>query len=285
LVPNQSRIRIYQQGQVIEQRRKPELLAEEFLYRQNEYLIVGTLVALLLGAAEVGFRGGVAARSRIEEPVKSHYWTLEAGVMGLLALLLAFTFSMSVSRYEARRKLLVDETNAIGTAYLRSRMLPEPYRSEVAKLMADYIACRLYDYGTPLDEKNVAAANRECAQLQRQLWSRAEGVTAKDPSPVPSGMFVSALNDVIDVAAQRDAVRENHVPQPVLMFLLLVATLTAGLLGYGCGLGNHRNLPVTATVCLLIGLVTLVIMDLDRPRRGLITISQSPMVDLRSGLR
>jgi hypothetical protein len=262
-----------------------KLLAEEFLYRRNEFLIVGTLLGLLLSATEIGFRRGRAVRSKVEDPAKSHYWTLQAGVMGLLALLLAFTFSMAVSRYEARKQLLVDEANAIGTAYSLSRMLPEPYRSEVAQLLEKYVACRLRNYGTVLDEEAVAAANLTCVRLQNQLWSQAVAVTAKNPAPVPTGMFVSSLNDVSDVAAKRDAARENHVPQPVLAFLFLVTILTLGLLGYGCGLGNRRYLAATATVCLLISLVILVIMDLDRPRRGLITISQLPMLELRSGLR
>jgi hypothetical protein len=261
------------------------LLTEEFLYRQNEFLLVGTLVGLLLSATEIGFRRGRAARAELEDSAKSHYWTLQAGVMGLLALLLAFTFSMAVSRYETRKQLLIDETNAIGSAYSRSRMLPEPYRGESAKLIDKYVACRLHDYSEVLDEKGVAAANLICDSLQNQLWSQAEGAVAKNPAPVPTGMFVSSLNDASDVAARRDAARENHVPQPVLVFLFMVTILTLGLLGYGCGLGNHRHITATATVCLLVSLVILVITDLDRPRRGLITISQLPMLDLRSGLR
>jgi hypothetical protein len=260
------------------------LLGEEFLYHQNEFVIIGTLLIVLLSATEIGFRRGVAVRSQIEDPVKSHYWTLLAGVMGLLALLLAFTFSMASSRYEARKKLLVEETNAIATAYLRSHMLTEPYRSAIAKLTSDYVACRLYDYSTVMDEAEATAVNRKCRQLQNQLWSQAVGAVAKDPSPVPTGMFVSSLNEVFDVAAKRDAARQNHVPEPVLIFLFLVTILTMGLVGYGCGLGNRRHLVATATVCFLVSLVILVIMDLDRPRRGLITISQSPMQDLRANI-
>jgi hypothetical protein len=261
------------------------LPTEEFLYRQKEVLIVATLLGLLLGTAEIGFRWGRAIRLKVEEPAKSQYWTLQTGTMGLLALLLAFTFSMSVMRFETRKQLLVDEANAIGTTALRSGMLPEPYRSAIAVLMDEYVACRLDDYSRPLDEQETAAANLACARLQSQLWSQTLPAVAKNPSPVPTGMFVSSLNDLIDVAAKRDAARENHVPQPVLTFLFLVTILTLALLGYGGGLGNHRHLAATATVCLLLSLVILVIIDLDRPRRGLITISQSPMSNLRSSLK
>jgi hypothetical protein len=146
--------------------------------------------------------------------------------MGLLAFLLAFTFSMAVSRYQIRKQLPIDETNAIGSVYSRSRMLPEPYRREVAELIDKYVACRLHDYSEALDEEGVAAANLICISWQNQLWARAEGSVARNTAPVPTGMFVRSLNDLCDVSAKRDAARENHVPQPVLVFLFLVAILT-----------------------------------------------------------
>lgn len=258
--------------------------AEEFLYRQNEFLIIGTLLVVLLIATETGYRRGRAARVGIEDPAKSHYWTLQTGMMGLLALLLAFTFSMSVSRYEARKRLLVDEADSLRTTYLRSRMLPEPFRSQVAGLIDNYVGCRLQDYGAARSEEETEIENLKCQKLQNQIWLQAIGAVSKDPHPVPSGLFVTSLNESIEIAARRDAERQNHVPQPVLIFLLMVTTMTMGLLGYGCGLGNHRHIAATATVCLLLSLVILIILDLDCPRRGLITISQQPMIELRASL-
>jgi hypothetical protein len=240
----------------VRQRKTTKLLAQDFLYGQNEFLIIGTLLGLQLSATEIGFLRGRAVRSNIEDPAKSYYWSLQVGVMGLLALLLAFTFSMAALHYDTRKQLLIDETNAIGSVYSLSRMPSEPYRSEVAKLTGKYVACRLHDYSTVLDEEEVAAANLACVRLQNQLWSQAVAVAAKDPAPVPTGMFVSSLIDLYDVARKRDAARENHVPQPVLVSLFLVTILTVALLGYGCGLGNHRHMAATATVCLLISAVT-----------------------------
>ncbi len=258
------------------------LLSEEFLYRQNEFLIIAMLLVLLLIAAEIGFRRGRAIRNKIEESARSHYWTLQGGAMGLLALLLAFTFSMSVTRYETRKQLLIDEADAIGTVSLRSRMLPEPSRSEIKALLDKYVACRLDNYLMAQDEQQAATANLGCTRILNQLWSLAVEVVAKNPVPVPAGMFVSSLNDLMGVAAKRDAARANHVPQPVLVFLLLVTILTVGLAGYGCGLGNRRHFAATTTLCVLLSMVILVTIDLDRPRRGLIRIDQSPMLELRS---
>jgi hypothetical protein len=261
------------------------LLPASFLYEQNEFLVIAVLLALLLIATEIGFRRGRHIRSRVEDLARSQHSTLQAGVMGLLALLLAFTFSMSETRFETRKQLLVDESNAIGTAWLRSRMLPQPYGAEVAQLTRDYVDTRLDYYNTILNEEKLDAANLKSRQLRTELWSQATAAAAKNPQPVPAGMFISSLNDVFEVGAKRDAARDNHVPQPVLLFLFFVTILVVGLLGFGCGLGGHRNLSATATVCVLIALVIMVIMDLDRPRRGLITISQKPMLELRASLR
>jgi hypothetical protein len=256
-----------------------------FLYRQNEFVLIATLVALLFIATEIGYRRGRSTRARLEEAAKSHHSTLQTGVMGLLALLLAFTFSMSSTRYETRKLLLVDEANAIGTAWLRSGMLPEPYRSSVTGLLRDYTGFRLDYYQSVASDRSVDAALVKSRELQNQLWSQAVGVAEKDPRSIPIGLFISSLNDLIDVAARRDAARENHVPEPVLLFLFLVSILTMGLVGFGCGLGGHRNFSATAMICLFVGLVILVIIDLDRPRRGFIEISQQPMMELRQSLR
>jgi len=108
---------------------------------------------------------------------------------------------------------------------------------------------------------------------------------ASDPKPVPTGMFITSVNDALDAAVRRDAARENHVPQPVLIFLFFVTILSTAMLGFGCGLGGYRNLSTTTAICLLISLVIMVILDLDRPRRGLIEISQAPMLELRETIR
>jgi hypothetical protein len=260
-------------------------LDEGFLYGQSESLVIGVLVALLFIATEIGFRRGRAVRSRLEESAKSHHSTLQTGLMGLLALLLAFTFSMSVTRFDRRKQLLVDESNAIGTTWLRARMLPEPYRSTVGGLVRGYTDLRLDYYLSVGNDRRLDAEAVKSQELQNQLWSQAVGVADKDPRSISIGLFVSSLNDTINVGAKRDAARANHVPQPVLFFLFLVTILTMGLVGFGCGLGAHRNFSATATMCLLIGLVILVIVDLDRPRRGFIEISQQPMIELRQSLR
>jgi hypothetical protein len=114
------------------------MTSHDFLYEQNEFVVILTALAVFLIATEIGFRRGRGIAPGLADQSRSQLSTLQTAMVGLLALLLAFSFAMAESRFEARQRLMVDESNAIGTAYLRSRMLPEPYQSEVAKLLRAY---------------------------------------------------------------------------------------------------------------------------------------------------
>jgi hypothetical protein len=106
----------------------------------------------------------------------------------------------------------------------------------------------------------------------------------KDPRSIPAGLFISSLNEVIDLHLKRDIARQNHVPEAVLLLLFLVAILAMSIVGFGCAIGGWRALSVTVTMSLIITLVILVIMDLDRPGRGFIRVSQQSMIDLQDSI-
>jgi hypothetical protein len=106
-------------------------MSGEWLYGTNQLLISAVLMALLVLAAQVGYRTGAKPAFTMSDVGKSHLSTIFGGILGLLALLLGFTFAMSLSRYEHRKQLVTQEANALGTAYLRSQLLPEPEKKEV----------------------------------------------------------------------------------------------------------------------------------------------------------
>src|SRR5713226_9676237 len=195
------------------------MLSHNFLYEQNVALIALALFTLLLVASEIGFLRGRAVGSDLTEASKSQLSSLQGAMMGLLALLLGFSFALAESRFETRRHLVVEESNAIGTTYLRSQMLPEPYRTELAKLLGEYIDARLEFFQAGVDEGRLKGAIEKSEKVQRQLWSEALALAEKDPSPVPTGLFIAPLNDVIDLHAERDAARQNHVPEIALWLL------------------------------------------------------------------
>ena len=255
-----------------------------FLYAQNEVTVAVGIFLALLAATEAGFRRGSRQRIAREEG-PGQVSNLQTATIGLLALLLAFTFAMAESRFEIRRTLVVDESNAIGTAYLRSQMLPEPLKTQLAASLRNYVDARLDYARAGIDEISIGEANQKSDLLQKQLWSEALQAVDRNPAPVPTGLFVSALNEVFDVRSRRDAARQNHVPEVVLWLLFFVAVGTMELVGYGCGLGGPRNFVRTATISGLISLVILVIVDLDRPRRGIIEVSQVSMRMLRDSIK
>ncbi len=205
-------------------------------------------------------------------------------MLGLLALLLGFTFAMTVSRFEVRKQLVLDEANAIHTTFLRAQLLPQPQRQEVSQLLRQYVEVRLKFYQAGVDPGRLREAERQAEQLHLLLWSYAAAIGEKDPRAVTTGLFLQSLNEVIDLYAKRLTALENHVPEIILVLLYSAALVANGLIGYGCGLGGRRNFYVTLTASMLIAFVIWVIVDLDRPRRGLIKVGQERLLDLHHNL-
>ena len=259
-------------------------MSREFLYQQNEFLVILVVFVFFLVATELGFRWGTWCASLPQES-KSLVTTIQSAILGLLALLLAFSFAMAEGRFDTRQQLVVDEANAIGTVELRSHILAEPYRQEVHRLLRDYVDSRLAYYYARIDPEKLLEAIARTKQLQKDLWSEAMTVSDHSTEPVLAALFISSLNDAIDLSAKRDAARENHVPEVVFFFLFVVTGLSMSLLGFGAGLGHYRYFCLTTLVAFLVAGAILVVMDLDRPRRGIIEVNQQSMVDLRNSLR
>lgn len=260
-------------------------MSGEVLYGVNEWIIALVVVVLLLLATEVGYRAGNRVPPGLTDGAKSPVLGISGALFGLLALLLGFTFSMSLSRFEQRKRLVLQEANAIGTAYLRSELLPEPDRSATASLLRSYVDARLDFFNHRASPAEFKAVLDRTAKLQKELWSHAVEVAPKHEQAVTTSLFIQALNEVIDLEAERMAAKQNHVPEIVLLLLLLVAMMAAALVGYSCGLMDRRHSFSTTTMVLLIALVITVIIDLDRPSRGMIRVNQDPMIRLRDSIK
>ena len=179
---------------------------------------------------------------------------------------------------------MLEESNAIGTTFLRAQLMQEPQRQKVSNLLGQYVEVRLQFYQAGVDPEKLGAAKNETDRLQKELWSQATAWGQQAPRDLTMGLFIRSLNELIDLHASRVNALENHVPEIILVLLYFVAVVATGLIGYGCGLGGRRNFLVTLTASVLIAAVILVIIDLDRPRRGLIKVSQQRMVELRDSL-
>ena len=206
---------------------------------------------------------------------------LVSSVLGLLALLLGFTFSLAVDRFDARRGFVLEEANAIGTVYLRTQLLEAPHRERLSRLLVTYTDNRLVLAGArePVPPELLKAND----QLVTQLWQATVAAfpTIKDYDF--SSSYLESMNTVIDLDTSRKAARRAHVPSTVFLVLSIYAVGTAAVLGYV--LVGIRGRISAAAVMMLFTLAFLLIIDIDRPTLGTVRESQGPMEWLRNSMQ
>jgi hypothetical protein len=251
----------------------------------NEELLFAGFFVLLLLAAEIGFRLAKHARSEKGE-VSSHASTIQGAVLGLLALLLGFTFSLSMSRFEARKDVWRDEANSIGTTYLRAQLLPEPMGTRIQALLRSYTETRLELAEHGFEPERLSDVNARSTALHKQMWQQL--VAASHASGADSelvSLFTDSLNETIDFHATRVATIRHRVPAAIFVLLFVVAIVSLGLTGYASGPNHLHSFALNALVAVLITLVTLVTFDLHRPTRGFITLDKTGLLELRNSMR
>lgn len=254
----------------------------EVMYDQSSVVIVMVLLLSMIAAIEIGFRFGRRTSSATAES-KSQVSAIQASLLGVLGLMLAFTLSLALQRFDSRSQAVVDEANAIGTAWLRAALLPEALRAEARGQLRSYVELRIRAGArTLIDGSERAELLEQSADAQRGLWRIAARAAEQDGGPVTSGLFVQALNDVFDTYGSRNAALDRHVPELVLFLLYGTFLLTGTIVGYTSGLAGARAPFVTYVMVVLVVLLVFIIVDLDRPRRGLIEVDQSSLRDLRA---
>jgi hypothetical protein len=243
-------------------------------------LFAATVVTVLL-SVEGGYRLGTYRRRRSDQEKEAPVGAMVGAMLGLLAFMLAFTFGLAASRFDARRIVLLDEANAIGTAYLRAGLLPEPHRSKIRELLREYVDARLEAVQTGHVVQGISKSTR----LQGSLWAQAVAAAEKDPRSIVTGLFIESLNEVIDLHTKRVSFGlRSRIPAPIWAALYSLVTLGFAAIGYQEGLsGSRRSLAVLALALAFSG-VMLLILDLDRPHEGAFKVSQQAMVDLKNSL-
>jgi hypothetical protein len=250
------------------------------LYSLDEWVVQLCFFALLMAAGEIGFRlGRSTVASAAAKKGKAQVSAIEASLLGVLGLLLGFTMSMAVSRFERRTQLVLDEANAIGSTYLRTQLLPAPSANEMASLLRQYVYVRI-QYANYHDPAQLAAVRREALQLQTRLWSIAVERAREDPNPFIAVQVVQSLNQAIDLDAAGWMAFLNRVPSAVIYVNAMVALFGAILAGYAFGIDGARRVFPMCILGMAITIVLGVILDLDSSRRGSIYVSQQPLIDL-----
>ena len=250
---------------------------------KSQWLVILITGLLLLTLAEFGYRAGLRLFAAKDEPRKSQIGGIQGAILGMLALLLGFTFSMAVTRYEVRRDLVLQEANSIGTTYLRAALLPDARRIAVENLLRQYVDARLDFYGAGMSPAKLAAAESHTSKLQHELWMQTVAASREAPNPI-TATFITALNDTIDLDESCMNAFRARVPGSVWLLLLVVAGAGCCASGYGAGASGARTGFSIIMLPLLIAVVITIIADFDQPRHGLISVSQQPMLDLKAGL-
>ena len=254
-----------------------------WFYAESPVALVAATVILLLCAS--GLLGMYVRRKKggeREDEDKGAEQLIVSAILGLLALLLGFTFALAIDRFYTRRALVVAEANAIGTTWLRAQLLDEPHRSRLSRLLEGYAANRL-ELAQARNRREALPLLQRTELYQSRLWQ----ATVEAVRPIRhleiSSTLVEAMNSTIDIGAERKAARRAHVPPRVLTVLLLYMAVTAYAVGYA--LLGMRVRWAALVLLLLLSLAYLLILDIDQPTRGGIREPQWAMEDLIASMR
>jgi amino acid permease len=242
------------------------------------WVFFAVVLLIVLASVEGGYRLGKYRYGRDKEEKDAPISEMVGALLGLLALILAFTFGFGAQRFDVRRQRVLDEANAIGTTNLRAEMLPER-REEIRTLLKQYVDVRLKM------ANDVAEGVRRSENIQNQLWAQAVVMGEKYPNSIVVGLFIQSLNQVIDLHAERVQVGlRNRVPRAIWLVLVTIAVVSLAAMGYHAGLaGTRRSLAVLAVAfgfSAVIGLIA----DLDRSQQGLLNVGQHALIDLQRSM-
>ncbi len=224
--------------------------------------------------------GMIALKRKSKNVAEDNVSPVESSLLGLLALLLAFTFSMSASRYDTRRHILIDEANNIGTAILRADLYADTSRLAFRNDFKDYVEARIAFYDAGVNKKKINNAQKATDVISDRIWKRAALLAQNKENLIASNQMIPALNAMIDIVTSRNAAGKATVPDSILWMLFLLCLISSFIMGYH---KNHTSKFVIIVFSLMISACIYLIIDLDRPRQGLINIdaANSYIVDLR----
>ena len=234
---------------------------------------------LLWFAAGIGvyYRQGRPSQQVVDE---KDFNLILGATLTLLGLIIGFTFSMAVSRYDQRKNLEEEEANAIGTEYVRLDVLPPADAAKARGLLRDYLDQRILYYTTrnPQRLRQIDAAT---SQLQSNLWSAVSAPAAAQPSPV-SALALSGMNDVLNSQGYTEAAWRNRVPLPAWMLLIAIAVFCNLLVGFSA---HRRSLLLFLILPIALSISFFLFADIDSPRSGVIHVRAQNLQTLADSLR
>jgi hypothetical protein len=246
-------------------------------------LLLGMLILL-----EAGRRLGVRRHAKESEGERDRLGTVEGAVFALFGLLVAFTFSGAALRFNEKRMLIADEVNTIGTAYLRLHLVPREAQLALQELFRQYVDSRLETYRRLPDSQAAELEMAKSKTLQDEIWAGAVAATKLPNSHSDAGkLLLPALNSMIDIATTRTMVLQMHPPKIIYFLLFGLGLICALLAGYRMAGDRHRNWLHILAFTMITAIVVYVILDIEYPRAGLITLENSDqlLVQVRRSMK
>ncbi|MBV8197348.1 MAG: hypothetical protein JO263_04385 [Candidatus Eremiobacteraeota bacterium] len=235
------------------------------------------LFPLSLAVLYLGYRYAARAGAHADEKAGWAFSVGQAAIFGLIALIIGFSFSFAVGKFETRRALVVNESDAIRAAYLRAGFLPAPRAQLFRKILLDYTNARLQAYAAVHDPPAERGLQQRGDALQRRMWLMAAGSARRDPrSPFIVDLSRSVI-EIIAVAEAQEAALTNHVPLAVIGIVLLCTLIGAFLIGLTFGRARTPHVMLSILFCLLFGATVATIIDLDHPQGGFISLDVAPL--------
>ncbi|HWY58586.1 MAG TPA: hypothetical protein VNZ03_29245 [Terriglobales bacterium] len=215
----------------------------------------------------------------LEEDERSDFAIVQGAALTLLGLLVGFTFSMAISRYEQRKNYEEEEANAIGTEYVRTALLPTEDAARLRDLLTKYLDQRVLFYSTP-DAQRLRQIRTDTSQLQNEMWSIIQSRAAAQPTPTVA-LSVSGMNDVLNSQGYTQAAWWNRIPLEAWLLLAAIAMGCNLLIGYGA----HRTSFLFIVIPLAVSVSLFLIADIDSPRGGVIRVHPQNLISLSQSLR
>ena len=251
-------------------------------FRLNTLQLGLIVFGIVFGATLLGMFAGRRLRTHLDA-LREPFGVLQAALLGLVGLILAFGLTMAVGRYDSRRAAVVDDANAIGTTYLRAQTLPEPIRGRSLELLRSYNETSIRLSETVPGSAGARRAIADGEQLQRSLWRLGSKAMADQPTQSAPRLYIETLNEMIDMQTVRVAALNNRVPGAVLAIEVIGAAVALGLLALYLSILSRGVITVVLAAA-FVSVLLLITFDLDRPTRGLVRISDAPLIAQRASM-
>jgi cytochrome bd-type quinol oxidase subunit 2 len=255
---------------------------ETLLYKTPAWIIVILLFITMVVIHWIGYRVRIIETKRNKALSNEVIGSIVASLLGLLALLLSFTFNMASTRYDSRRMVILEEANTIRTAILRADLYPDSIKNDIKPDLKEYLESRIYYYTSVVDTFDIDAANKEATKIHHKIWKKVIHDAQNEAHIVRSQQMIPALNDMINMVSKRDAIKNATVPNPVYWLLFVIIFCASFTIGYS-NIGKQKNHVLAAIFSVTVMLTVYLILNLDRPRRGITNINntEQKVVDLR----